>query len=146
MAPRRTAPTTKLAKAPPTPRHERFPLRYAGIAGIVAHAVAPDERRAYVEVTDSAFTARYGPWVMHTTLDNIAEVSISGPYHPLKIIGPPRLSMADRGLTFATNAERGVCIRFFRPVAGIEPSGRLRHPGLTVTVADPEGLVASLAS
>ncbi len=146
MAPRRTTPAMTPAAAHPAPRHEQFPLRYAGIAGVVAHAVAPDERRAYVEVTDTSFTARYGPWVVHTTLDNIAEVSISGPYHQLKIIGPPRLSMADRGLTFATNTERGVCIRFFRPVAGIEPSGRLRHPGLTVTVADPEGLVAALAS
>ena len=146
MAPRRSAPVTHPATARPAPRHERFPLGYAGIVGTLAHAVAPDERRAYVDVTDTEFTGRFGPWVVHTTLDNIAEVSISGPYHVLKVIGPPRLSLADGGLTFATNVERGVCIRFFRPVAGIEPTGRLRHSGLTVTVADPEGLIAALAS
>jgi hypothetical protein len=63
----------------------------------------------------------------------------------VKVFGPPHLSIADRGLTFATNARRGVCIRFHHPVAGIEPLGVVRHPGLTVTVDDPEGLVDALS-
>ena len=42
-----------------------------------------------------------------------------------------------------------MCVRFrggggSEPVRGIEPTGLLRHPGLTVTVAQPELLVASL--
>ncbi|MUH51039.1 MAG: hypothetical protein F2789_07485 [Actinobacteria bacterium] len=112
----------------------------------MAQAVVFDQRRASVEVTDTAFTARYGPWVVHTSLDNIAEVAVTGPYKLWKVIGPPRMSAADGGLTFATNAERGVCIRFRHPVPGIEPTGRVRHSGLTVTVDNPEGLVAALAS
>jgi hypothetical protein len=83
---------------------------------------------------------------MTTPLSNVAEIAESGPYHVWKVIGPPRLSFADRGITFATNADRGVCIRFFEPVPGIEPSGRLLHPGVTVTVADPDGLVVALGS
>jgi hypothetical protein len=54
--------------------------------------------------------------------------------------------LADRGITFATNNERGVCIRFFDPIAGIEPTGRVLHPGMTVTVADPDALVVALGS
>jgi hypothetical protein len=61
-------------------------------------------------------------------------------------IGPAHLSFTDRGLTMATNGDRGVCIRFREPVAGIEPTGRIRHPGLTVTVADCDGLLARLAA
>ena len=84
--------------------------------------------------------------MLTTPLSNIAEITESGPYKVWKVIGPPRLSVADRGITFATNADRGVCVRFFEPVAGFEPTGRLRHPGITVTVADPDGLVVALGS
>ncbi len=55
-----------------------------------------------------------------------------------------RLSMVDRGITFGTNGDRGVCIRFHRPVPAADPFGLLRHPATTVTVADPEGLVAAV--
>ncbi len=61
---------------------------------------------------------------------------LTGPFKVWKVIGA-RMSMADRGLTFGTNTEQGVCIRFHPPVRGIEPSGVLRHPGLTLTIADP---------
>jgi hypothetical protein len=61
-----------------------------------------------------------------------------------KVLGPPHLSFRDRGLTFATNQERGVCVRFHEPVAGIDPRGWIRHPGLTVTVEDPEALIAAI--
>lgn len=44
----------------------------------------------------------------------------------------------------ATNGARGVRIRLREPVAGLEPTGRLRHPGLTVTVADCDSLLARL--
>jgi len=34
-----------------------------------------------------------------------------------------------------------VCFSLQDPVPGIAPFGRLPHPGVTVTVADPEGLL-----
>ncbi len=85
--------------------------------------------------------ARFGPWRFETAIDNIADVSVTGPYGFVKTAGPAHLSLADRGLTFAPNADRGVCLVMREPVAGIEPFGLLRHPSLTVTVADCDGLV-----
>jgi hypothetical protein len=88
--------------------------------------------------------ARFGPWRLRTSMANIAAVDITGPYAFLKTAGPARLGITDRGLTFASNGDRGVLISFHRPVPGIEPTGSLRHPELTVTVADVEGLAAVL--
>ncbi|WP_060711281.1 hypothetical protein [Pseudonocardia sp. HH130629-09] len=61
----------------------------------------------------------------------------------MKALGA-RLSLADRGVTFGSATERGVCIRFHRPVPALDPFGTLRHPGITVTIADPERLVAAV--
>jgi len=97
-----------------------------------------------VEVDDGRLLARFGRWSLETPLDNIVATSVTGPYGRLRTMGPAHLSLSDRGLTFATNGRRGLCIRFRTPVAGLEPTGRLRHPGLTVTVADPDGLAEAL--
>ncbi len=100
---------------------------------------------AQVEVDGDRLLARFGLWRVSAALDNVEGTEVTGPYSSLKTIGPAHLSIADRGLTFATNARQGLCIRFRQPVPGIEPTGRLRHPALTVTVADVEGLAAALA-
>src|SRR5690606_154531 len=57
---------------------------------------------------------------------------------------PAHVSLADHGLTFATNPDKGVCIRFEEPVRGLDPLGLVLHPGLTVTVDDPAGLAELL--
>jgi hypothetical protein len=106
-------------------------------------SVTPD--RAWVDVTDGRLTARFGLWRVETPLTNVSGARLTGPYGLVKTMGPGRLSLVDRGLTFATNRRRGVCIGFREPVIGLDPTGRLRHPGLTVTVADVEGLAAALA-
>ncbi len=87
--------------------------------------------------------ARFGPWRVLTPFTNISEVCVTGPYRWWKAIGP-RLSMADRGLTYGTSCIAGVCVQFHEPVSGLDPFGVLTHPGLTVTVADPEGLAKAL--
>jgi hypothetical protein len=46
----------------------------------------------------------------------------------------------DRGVTFATNPRLGLCVRLRHAVPAIEPFGLIRHPALTVTVGDVEGL------
>jgi hypothetical protein len=96
-----------------------------------------------VRIDAEHLTATFGPWRLSTPLSNVAGAEVGGPYSAWKVIGP-RLSLSDRGLTFGTSTSAGVCISFHDPVPGIEPLGLLRHPGLTVTVARPDLLVARL--
>ena len=101
---------------------------------------------ARVDLEGGRLVARFGLWRVTTDVTNVEGTEVTGPYSALKTVGPAHLSIADQGLTFATNARSGLCLRFREPVPGIEPTGRLRHPGLTVTVADPEGLAEALAA
>lgn len=96
-----------------------------------------------IQIADGWLLARFGRWQVRTPLTNITGATLTGPYRGYRVIGA-RLSLADRGLTFGTTTERGLCISFHRPVHGIEPTGMLRHPSLTVTVADPIGLGLAL--
>ncbi|MFI5585599.1 hypothetical protein ACIA5G_11235 [Amycolatopsis sp. NPDC051758] len=96
-----------------------------------------------LELDADGLRVRLGPWLVTTPLHNLAGAEVSGPFNPLKGLGV-RLSLADRGLTFGTTTERGVCLRFHEPVPGIDPWGLVRHPGLTVTVAEPELVAAAI--
>ena len=97
-----------------------------------------------VVVDDDELRIRFGPWRLVTPRSNVAWTEPSGPYHLLKVVGPPHLSFRDLGITFATNRRQGLCIGFVEPVPGIEPTGHLRHPAATVTVADPASLARDL--
>jgi hypothetical protein len=100
---------------------------------------------AWVIVTDAILDIWFGPWRLSTGLDNIAEVEeVAGPYAFLKTAGPAHLSLADRGITFATNGDEGVCVRFRTPVPAIDPLHLIRHPSVTVTVVHPRLLAARL--
>jgi hypothetical protein len=100
--------------------------------------------RAWVDVDDEAFEARFGLYRVRTPRSNIAGAEVTGPYAFWKTAGPARYAITDRGLTFATNGDRGVLIRFKDPVRGLDRLGILRHPELTVTVADVDGLAELL--
>jgi hypothetical protein len=97
-----------------------------------------------VELTDDRrFVATYGFLRVETPIDNIDDAHITSGYRWWTAAGA-RVSFVDDGLTFGTNAHRGVCVHFRTKV----PS-RLRrsgHSALTVTVADPEALVAALTA
>ncbi|MGH3611848.1 MAG: hypothetical protein ACRDRK_04380 [Pseudonocardia sp.] len=96
-----------------------------------------------VRVDDDVLDITYGPWRLTTPIHNLASADVDGPYSPWRAIGP-RLSLADRGLTFGSNTKVGACIRFHHPVPGIEPTGLLLHPSVTVTVERPDLLVRCL--
>lgn len=106
------------------------------------------ESRAFVEVDDDPIAGRlrvrFGPWLVDTPLTNVVTSHVTGPYSVIKTIGPARLSAVDKGLTFATNNALGLCIHFRDPVRGLDSFGKVRHPGLTVTVDDVEALRAAL--
>jgi len=99
---------------------------------------------AWVDVDDETLEARFGPWRVTTPLSNVTGAEVTGPYAFAKTAGPARLALTDRGLTFATNGQRGVLISFGTTVRGLDPLGLIRHPELTVTVADVDRLSALL--
>ena len=123
----------------------RYPFAFDPLHRALALPFAITPGRSWVEVDADRLTAHYGWWAVSTPRANVAGVERTGPYATLKTIGPAHLSVADHGVSFTSNARRGVCIRFHEPVVCIDPTGHLRHPGLTVTVADVDGLAAALA-
>jgi len=151
-APQKAAPAAPAPEpAPQSASSERFAFRFDRWHRLAAlpFGVAPSS--AHVEVTTSAdgervLTARFGPWCLTTPVDNVAGTATSGPYSLLKTAGPAHVSLKDFGLTFATNGSEGLCIRFRRSVPGVAPTGLLRHPALTVTVDDVQGLEQALRS
>ena len=109
----------------------RLPLAALGVLPSTAHVTVSAER----------LVACFGPWSVRTAPANVREVCLTGPYRGYRAIGP-RMSMVDRGLTFGSTVSGGVCLLFSEPVAGLDPFGRLRHPGLTVTVAERDRFAA----
>jgi hypothetical protein len=91
---------------------------------------------------DGRFVATFGFLRVDTPRSNVDGAHVTTSYRWWTAAGA-RLSFADDGLTFGTNATAGVCVHFRDKV----PS-RLRrsgHSALTVTVADTEGLAEALS-
>jgi hypothetical protein len=129
---------------------QRFPFQFDPRLLPLAAAAGVLPPTAHVSIDDGDLSIRFGPWSLRTTLTNVSSTSETGPYQWWKIAGPPHLSLADRGITFATTAERGLCISFHQPVPVHLPL-RLRlpllhHPAATVTVAAPHALAEALGS
>jgi hypothetical protein len=123
---------------------KRFGFAFAPAYRLFAGAFGIGPTTAWVDVGDRTLDARFGPWRVSTPLANISDVAVTGPYAFWKTAGPARLAITDRGLTFATNCDRGVLISFSNPVRGLDPLGVLHHPELTVTVADVDELAGLL--
>jgi hypothetical protein len=119
----------------------RFPFRFDPTYRRLARLFGVTPERAWVDLGEEELEARYGPWRLRTPTSNIAAAELTGPYAFFKTAGPARLGITDRGLTFGSNGDRGVCINFHSPVPGI---GRIRHPELTVTVLDVDALLNAL--
>jgi hypothetical protein len=124
----------------------RFEFDFDPTYGRAARVFGITSQNAWVEVAHDRLVAQYGRWRLQTDLANVTSARITGPYRFIKAAGPPRLGITDLGLTFASNGRRGVLICFQRRVPAIAKLGILRHGELTVTVADPAGLVRELAT
>jgi hypothetical protein len=98
----------------------------------------------WAELGPDGLRVRFGPWRLQTGLDNIAGAERSGGFGWLKTAGPAHLSFSDRGVTFATNGDDAVCVRFHSPVPGIDPTRLIRHPGATLTLSDPQAFLDQL--
>jgi hypothetical protein len=126
---------------PTSPR--RFALRFEGLMLPFAAAATVLPGTAYVEV-DEDVEIRFGLWHMRFPRSEVTGTQETGGYSLPKVVGPPHVSLADRGITFASNRQRGLCIELAHPQPG--PYPWLRHPGVTVTVEDPAALAEALAA
>jgi hypothetical protein len=125
----------------------RFEFRFTRPYRLAALPFGITPRTTHVEVTDGSggeLRVRFGPWSLRTPLSNVVSAQRTGPFAFPKTAGPPHLSFSDRGVSFATNGEDGVCVLLGEPVAGIDPTGRIKHPGVTMTVRDVDGLLSLL--
>ena len=122
-----------------------FPFRFTRSYAVAARLFGITPERSEVVVADGMLRARFGPWNVQTSLSNITGVQVQGPYAFIRTAGPPHLTFSDRGLTFASNGDRGVFVELREKVPGISPFGPPTHPNLTLTVADCEGLAVALA-
>lgn len=123
----------------------RFPFAFERRYRLAALPFTITPSRAWVEVDDTELRVRFGPWSLRTALDNVTTTTLTGGYAFLKTAGPAHLSFADKGVSLATTSRRGLCVSFAEPVRLLDPTGHLRHPAVTLTVADTTGLAAALA-
>lgn len=96
-----------------------------------------------VTVTDDEYRVRFGGWKLNTSIANCTSTCLTEGYSWFKAIGA-RGSFKDKGVTFGTSTDRGVCVLFAQPVSALVPGNLMNHPGCTVTVQDCAGLIAAL--
>jgi len=123
---------------------ERFEFAWAPEYERAARLFGIVPEKTWVALGDGGLDARFGRWRLQTPVSNITDVSVTGPYRFLKTAGPPRLGITDLSLTFASNGQRGALITFRENVHGVERIGLIRHPELTVTVAEIDRFVSAL--
>src|SRR5262249_8900239 len=75
----------------------------------------PRPDRDGVTLSPETFRATFGRLVLETPRANVAGAHVTSDYRWFKAVGA-RLSAVDDGLTFGTNAARGVCVHFVTPV------------------------------
>lgn len=123
----------------------RFAFRFHPLYRVLGLPFGVMPGTSLVEVVDDHLVVRFGPWHLRTPVANVVGCERSGPYSVWKTAGPARLSLADRGLTFATNRDAGLCIRFAEPVHAVDPFRKILHPGITVTVEHIDDLHRQLS-
>ena len=129
---------------PPNEVVHEFDFAFSPAHAAAARPFGITAARTSVEVGPRWLYVRYGPWKLLTPRANVVATHITGDFSFVKTAGPPHLSLSDRGVTMASNGDRALCLEFAQPVTAIDTTGVIRHPGATLTVADPEGLAAAL--
>lgn len=117
----------------------RFDARFSPMLAVIG--ITPKTSR--VTLDEETFAARFGRWRVETPIANLARFEVGGGYRWYRAIGV-RGSLVDGGITFGSSTKAGLCVCFYQPVGLTVPLYVPRHPGLTVTVADIDGLASAL--
>lgn len=123
----------------------RFAFAFDPLLSLPSLAFGVTRATARVVVGNGHVDIGFGPWRLRTPLENVKDARVMGPLRWFRMLGPPRVSLTNRTVTFATDTRRGVRIRFHEPVPAALPNRRLRHPAAVVTVDHPDALVAVLS-
>ena len=126
-----------------TPDRERFEFAFMHRYRLPLAVLGIGPRTAWVVFESNGLTIQFGRWRLRTPIDNVRDARRTGPYRGWRTVGR-RMSLADCGVTFGTTSAAGVCIQFASAVPALLPANWPRHPAATVTVADPDRLVALL--
>jgi hypothetical protein len=88
-----------------------------------------------VLAADDPLRVRLDHGIVNLVTQPAERFSTGGVQVPVQVstIGPAHLSLADRGPTFATNPDAGLCLRFPEPVAGIDPRPGPTCPGPAIS-------------
>ena len=120
---------------------QTFEFRFDGMwRGPVKLVTGATPANSHVTLGDGRLVIDFGRFGIDTPIDNVKDVQVTRDYAWYKAIGL-RGSMVDKGATYGSSTVGGVCICFHEPVAAGLP---VRSPGLTVTVADIDGLAAAV--
>ncbi|MEZ5206714.1 MAG: hypothetical protein R2690_06975 [Acidimicrobiales bacterium] len=121
----------------------QFDFAFAPAARPLLAAAGIVPSTAHVTVTDDEVVARFGPWCCRTPRTNVRDATTTGPYAPIApsacasrsptAASPSAPPPPAASASASTSRWAGSCSRVDH-----------LHPGLTVTVADPDGLVAAL--
>ena len=83
-------------------RPDRFRFRFNPATLVLGVPFGITPWTTWLTLTGGDLFIRYGPWSLRTPLSNISGAELTGPYNLVKVAGPPHVSLADRGLSFAT--------------------------------------------
>ncbi len=114
-----------------------FDPQWRGLVKVVTGATPAN---SHVTLGDDRLVVDFGRYGIDTPFDNIKDVQVSRDYAWYKAIGL-RGSFADKGATYGSSTAGGVCVCFHEALPAGLP---VRSPGLTVTVADLDGLAAAV--
>jgi hypothetical protein len=128
----------------PTATDQRFDFAFAPSYRLPALVFGVTPATTSALLGPDGLRVRFGAWRLRTPISNVAGAERSGGFSWIKTAGPAHLSFADRGVTFATNGDAAVCLTFHTPVTAIDPTHLIKHPGATLTVADPAAFLAHL--
>src|SRR4051794_292703 len=98
---------------------QEFRFRWTSTYRALALPFAVTPGLAVVQVHDDELTVRFGAWSLRTEIANVVSCEETSGYSLLRTAGPAHLSLADHGVTFATNGDRGMCMKFAEPVRAI---------------------------